>query len=140
LAACSCAFAGWIHSIQTAAAQFHEKAVRAMPFRRDEWFLGIRTGHSFNRTEGEILPELLLTLLSIRESRMDCCEQARGIEWFVQKINGALVEGLLPDFRAVVPGYKNDGQPRSLQPDATLQLEAIHSRHPNVGYHTSRCG
>jgi len=70
---------------------------------------------------------------------LDYFKQLCGIEWFVQKINGAFVEGSLSNFIITVVGsYKYDRQRRTHEPDATLQLDTIHSWHANVGYHTSR--
>jgi hypothetical protein len=35
-------------------------------------------------------------------SRLDHFEQARGIEWFTQKIDGTLIEGFPSEFSAIV--------------------------------------
>ncbi|HXP40503.1 MAG TPA: hypothetical protein VN833_09530 [Candidatus Acidoferrales bacterium] len=92
----------------------------------------------FDYVEEGILAEVLLFLWSVAQCRLDCCEKVRAIEWLVQKIDCAFVEGRLSSFSAIVGRYKDDRQLWTHESDATLQLDPIHSWHANVGYHTSR--
>ena len=71
---------------------------------------------------------------------MDCLEKLRGIKRFIQNINGAFVDGSLSNLSTMMGRYENHRQRRTFEPDATLQLNAIHSGHPNVSNHTSRDG
>jgi hypothetical protein len=101
-------------------------------------FLGKGRARCFNRIEEEIFAELVSFLPSFGHCGSDYFEQVRGIEWFVEKIDGTLIESSPSSFIASVGRYKDKWQVRTLELDATLQLDAIHSWHPNVGNHTSR--
>ena len=102
--------------------------------------LGQWRDQCFNRVEEEILAELLLFLPSVGESRLDCREQVRGVKWFIQKINGAIVESSLSNLSVIVGRDKDNRQVWTLEPDATLQLDATHTRHSDVCNQTRRRG
>jgi hypothetical protein len=101
-------------------------------------FLGQQRGRCFNHFEEEILAELLLFLPSFGQSCLYHFEQVPRIEWFIQKIHGASVESFLSNLNMIVGRYKDYRQIWTLKPDTTLQLDAIQSWHPNVGYHAGR--
>src|SRR5258708_16003740 len=77
---------------------------------------------------------------SFAQSCLDRSKQFLGIKWFTNKKSGTLCEGTSFDLIIVMSCDEDDRQFRALEPDATLQIQAVHPWHSDVCNQTARPG
>jgi hypothetical protein len=75
---------------------------------------------------------------SFAQSYLDGSKQFLGIKWFTNKKSCALCKGTSFDIIIVMSCDEDDRQFRALEPDATLQIQAVHPWHSDVCNQTAR--
>jgi hypothetical protein len=75
---------------------------------------------------------------SFAQSYLDGSKQFLGIKWFTNKKGSALREGTSFDLIIMMSCDEDDRQFRAHEPDAALQIQAIHPWHSDVSNQTAR--
>lgn len=77
-------------------------------------------------------PGLGKHVLFFLKGRMDGCEEGIGREWLLKQLQRAAINGELTIGFVGVCRDKNDGDSGNREVHTALQLQAAHSRHPNI--------